>query len=70
MPQTEHDLDVVGLADAGNRAIDLARRLRPDVVVTELIRTIRSAARGQVRLSPRATARLIHEVRRRWTTSR
>jgi DNA-binding NarL/FixJ family response regulator len=116
----ESDLEVVGDADAGIPAISLARKLRPDVVVTDLllpdldgvavtrairaecrdvqvvilssvteedpsvvravragaigyvvkdaqtrvlVQTIRSAANGQVHLSPRGAARLMEEVR-------
>lgn len=33
----EADLEVVGEADTGTRAINLAHRLRPDVVVTDLL---------------------------------
>jgi DNA-binding NarL/FixJ family response regulator len=118
--ETESDLEVVGEADTGMRAISLAHKLRPDVVLTdlllpdvdgvkvtqrirgelpetqvvmltsvdeenssvvravqagaigyvlksadigELVQTIRSAAEGQVHLSARATARLVHEMR-------
>jgi two-component system, NarL family, response regulator LiaR len=118
--ETESDLEVVGEADAGTPAISLARKLRPDVVVTDLllpdvdgvavtqniraelpdtqviilssvgeedasvvravragaigyvlknadidllVQTIRSAAEGQVHLSPRAAARLMQEMR-------
>ena len=118
--ESEADLEVVGEADGGMPAISLARRLCPDVVVTDLllpdldgvavaqriraelpdtqvvvltsmseedgwvvrairagaigyvlksadvemlVETIRSAAAGQVRISPRAAARLIEEVR-------
>jgi two-component system, NarL family, response regulator LiaR len=35
--ETEPDLEVVGEADAGERGVNLARRLRPDVVVTDLL---------------------------------
>ena len=35
--ETEADLEVVGEADAGERGVNLARRLRPDVVVTDLL---------------------------------
>jgi DNA-binding NarL/FixJ family response regulator len=118
--ETEADLEVVGEADRGARAVGLAHTLRPDVVVTdlvlpdidgvvvtqriraaspqtqvviltganeqnayviravqggaigymlknedaaELVRTIRSAAQGQVHLSAQAAARLIREMR-------
>ena len=118
--ETEADLEVVGEADGGVRAISSARKLRPDIVVTdlllpdldglavtrsiraelpetqviiltgvsdqdvsvvravqagaisyleksadtaELVRTIRSAAAGQVRLSSHAAARLMQEMR-------
>jgi two-component system, NarL family, response regulator LiaR len=118
--ETEADLEVVGEADTGTRAVSLAHKLRPDVVVTdlllpdidgvavtkrirvdlpqtqvviltsvdeegasviravqggaigyivksaniaELVQIIRSAARAQVHLSPRAAARLVQEVR-------
>ena len=118
--ETESDIEVVGAADAGMPAISLARRLRPDIVVTDLllpdvdgvavtqsiraelpatqviiltsvgeedasvvravragaigyvlknadmdvlVQTIRSAAEGQVHLSPRAAARLMQEMR-------
>ena len=117
---TESDLEVVGEADAGMPAISLARKLRPNIVVTDLllpdvdgvavtqsiraelpdtqviiltsvgeedasvvravragaiayvlknaetellVQTIRSAAAGQVHLSPRAAARLMREMR-------
>ena len=117
---TESDLEVVGEADAGMPAISLARKLRPNIVVTDLllpdvdgvavtqsiraqlpdtqviiltsvgeedasvvravragaiayvlknaetellVQTIRSAAAGQVHLSPRAAARLMQEMR-------
>ena len=117
---TESDLEVVGEADAGMPAISLARKLRPTIVVTDLllpdvdgvavtqsiraelpatqviiltsvgeedasvvravragaigyvlknadmdvlVQTIRSAAEGQVHLSPRAAARLMQEMR-------
>jgi DNA-binding NarL/FixJ family response regulator len=33
----EFDLEVVGEADSGGRAIDLARRLRPDVVIADFL---------------------------------
>ena len=116
----ESDLEVVGEADCGRHAISLAHRVRPDVVLTdlllpdidgvtvtqriraelskaqvviltsvaeeegsvvralragaigyvlksadiaELVQTIRSAAEGQVHLSARAAARLVHEMR-------
>jgi two-component system, NarL family, response regulator LiaR len=114
----ESDLEVVGEADTGTRAINLAHKLRPDVVLSdlllpdldgvtvtqrirtdlpgtqaviltsmedasvaravqvgavgyvlksanlvELIQAIRSAARGEVHLSARAAARLVHEMR-------
>jgi len=118
--ETESDLEVVGEADHGTCAIDLARKLRPNVVLTDLllpdvdgvavtqsirtelpdthvvvlssvseddssvvrairagaigyvvksadtealIQTIRSAAEGKARLSPRAAARLMQEMR-------
>jgi DNA-binding NarL/FixJ family response regulator len=118
--ETESDLEVVGEADAGMPAISLARKLRPNIVVTDLllpdvdgvavtqsiraelpdtqviiltsvgeedasvvravragaigyvlknadidvlVQTIRSAAEGQVHLSPRAAARLMQEMR-------
>jgi DNA-binding NarL/FixJ family response regulator len=118
--ENEPDFDVVGEADSATLAIDLACRLRPNVVLTDLllpdtdgvavtqcirdhcpdtqvvilttvdeedaavvravragaigyvlksadmdvlVSTIRSAAEGQVRLSPRAAARLIQEMR-------
>jgi two-component system, NarL family, response regulator LiaR len=35
--ETESDLEVVGEADAGERGVNLALRLRPDVVVTDLL---------------------------------
>ena len=35
--ETEPDLEVVGEADGGERGINLARKLRPDVVVTDLL---------------------------------
>jgi DNA-binding NarL/FixJ family response regulator len=118
--QAEEDLEVVGEADTGMRAIRLAHELRPDVILTdlllpdvdgiaateriraqlpetqvviltsvsdqdasvarairagavsylmksadiaELVQTIRLAAEGQLRLSPRAAARLVREMR-------
>ena len=118
--EAEPDLEVVGEAASGERAVNLARRLRPDVVLTdlllpdmdgisvtqsvradlpetqvviltsvsdqdasvvravragavgyvlksadlaELVQSIRSAATGQVHLSPRAAARLMQEMR-------
>jgi NarL family two-component system response regulator LiaR len=118
--ETEVDLEVVGEAGAGLPAISLARQLRPNVVVTDLllpdvdgvavtqgiraelpdtqvviltsvsdtdasvvravragaigyvlkdadtdvlVQTIRSAAQGQVNISPRAAARLMQEMR-------
>ena len=117
---TESDIEVVGEAGDGLSAISLARALRPDIVVTDLllpdvdgvavtqsihtalpttqvlilssvgeedaslvravragaigyvvknaqievlVHTVRSAAEGQVHLSPRAAARLIQEMR-------
>jgi DNA-binding NarL/FixJ family response regulator len=116
---SEPDLEVVGEADGGMRAISLACKLRPDLLLTDLllpdvdgvavtqsiradlpdtqvvvltsvseedvsvvrairagaigyvlknadidvlVQTIRSAAEGQVHLSPRAAARLIQEM--------
>ena len=35
--EAEADLEVVGEADRGARAIDLVHTLRPDVVVTDLL---------------------------------
>ena len=35
--ETEADLEVVGEADGGVRAISSARKLRPDIVVTDLL---------------------------------
>jgi DNA-binding NarL/FixJ family response regulator len=35
--ETESDLEVVGEADCGVRAISLARKLRPDIVLTDLL---------------------------------
>ena len=35
--ETEPDLEVVGEADGGERGVNLAQRLRPDVVVTDLL---------------------------------
>jgi len=35
--EAEADFDVVGEADNGTRAIELAHKLRPDVVVTDLL---------------------------------
>jgi DNA-binding NarL/FixJ family response regulator len=35
--ETEPDLEVVGEADSGERGVNLAQRLRPDVVVTDLL---------------------------------
>jgi NarL family two-component system response regulator LiaR len=35
--ETESDLEVVGEADTGQRAVSLAHRLRPDVVLTDLL---------------------------------
>ena len=118
--ETESDLEVVGEADGGIPAISLARKLRPHIVVTDLllpdvggvavtqiiraelpdtqvviltsvseedasvvravragaigyvlknaetdvlVQTIRSAAEGQMHLSPRAAARLMQEMR-------
>jgi two-component system, NarL family, response regulator LiaR len=118
--EAEPDIKVVGEAGNGLAAISLARALRPDIVVTDLllpgvdgvavtqrihaelpttqvlilssvgeedaslvravragaigylvknaeidvlVRTVRSAAEGQAHLSPRATARLMQEVR-------
>jgi DNA-binding NarL/FixJ family response regulator len=118
--ETELGLEVVGEADGGVRAISAARKLRPDIVLTdlllpdldgvavtervraelpetqvviltsvgeqdvsvvravqagaigyvvksadiaELVQTIRSAAEGQVHLSPQAAARLMQEMR-------
>ena len=118
--ETEPDITVVGEAGDGLSAISLARALRPDIVVTDLLlpdvdgvavthsiraelpttqvliltsvgeedaslvravragaigyvvknaeievllHTVRSAAEGQAQLSPRATARLMQEVR-------
>jgi DNA-binding NarL/FixJ family response regulator len=118
--ETESDLEVVGEAGDGMSAINLAPKLRPDIVVTDLllpdvdgvavtqsiraelpdtqviiltsvgeedasvvravragaigyvlknadidvlVQTIRSAAEGQVHLSPRAAARLMQEMR-------
>jgi len=118
--EMESNLEVVGEADTGMRGVSLAHKLRPDVVVTdlllpdvdgveltrriraelpqtqvviltsmdeddasvvravqggaigyvvknsnisELVQIIRSAADGQVHLSPRAAARLVQEMR-------
>jgi DNA-binding NarL/FixJ family response regulator len=118
--ESESDLEVVGEAENGARAISQSRKLRPDVVVTDLLlpdmdgvavtqtvrtelprtqvivltsvsdddafvvrairagaigyvvksadidvllQTLRSAAGGQVHLSPRAAERLMREVR-------
>jgi two-component system, NarL family, response regulator LiaR len=118
--ETESDIKVVGEAGDGLSAISVARALRPDIVVTDLllpdvdgvavtqsiraelpdaqvviltsvgeedaslvravragaigyvvknaeievlVRTVRSAAEGQVHLSPRAAARLMQEMR-------
>ena len=118
--ESTQDIDVVGEADSGMTGISLARKLRPDVVVADLllpdldgvavteriraelreteviiltsvgeedaavvrairagaigyvlknaetellVQTIRLAAEGQVHLSPRAAARLMHEMR-------
>jgi NarL family two-component system response regulator LiaR len=118
--QEAPDLDVVGEVGCGSDAVTLARKLRPDVLVTDLllsdldgltvtrtirselpdtqvvmltsgtddesavvhavragaigylskwadtdmlIQTIRAAANGRVELSPRATARLVQELR-------
>jgi two-component system, NarL family, response regulator LiaR len=118
--ETESEMEVVGEAAGGLFAISLARALRPDIVVTDLllpdvdgvavtqsiraelpdaqvviltsvgeedaslvravragaigyvvknaeievlVRTVRSAAEGQVHLSPRAAARLMQEMR-------
>ena len=118
--ETESDLEVVGEADGGIPAISLARKLRPNIVLTDLllpdvggvavtqiiraelpdtqvviltsvseedasvvravragaigyvlknaetdvlVQTIRSAAEGQMHLSPRAAARLMQEMR-------
>src|SRR4029453_3621155 len=35
--EAESDIEVVGEADTGGRAISLAHRLRPDVVLTDLL---------------------------------
>jgi DNA-binding NarL/FixJ family response regulator len=35
--ETEPDLEVVGEADSGARAVSLARKLRPDIVLTDLL---------------------------------
>ena len=74
--EREDGIDVIGEAASGDEALGLARRFRPDVVLTdveldrdpaELIRAVRLDARQGHRRSHRTTLRLI-EGERQWNS--